>query len=129
MISAKEMVAEANGRITTIPVDRALGLVDDARTLFVDLRDSAEVAREGRIPGAVHVSRGMLEFALDPTSPYHQAALGEGKRIVFYCASGGRSALATDTAQRMGVSHVAHLGGGFKAWQAVGGPVLAGAMA
>ncbi len=129
MISSKELVAEASGRITTIPVDQALGLLDDPRTLFVDLREATEVARDGRIPGALHVTRGMLEFVLDPATPYHQPALAEGRRIVFYCASGGRSALAADTAQRMGIRHVAHLGGGFKGWLSAGGPVLAGGMA
>jgi rhodanese-related sulfurtransferase len=122
MVSVQDLIAQANARVETLPVDQALGLVADSQTVFVDLRDSAEIARDGKIPGALHVTRGMLEFALDPASPYHQAALGAGKRLVLYCASGGRSALAADTARSMGVPRVAHLGGGFKAWVAAGGP-------
>ncbi len=78
MISSKELVAEANGRLTTIPVDRALGMVDDFRTPFVDLRDSVELVRDGRIPGALHLTRGMLEFVLDPATPYHPPVLAGG---------------------------------------------------
>ena len=122
MTSVAEMIAQANARVPTIAVGEALGPVSDAGTVFVDLRDSAELAREGMIPGALHVNRGVLEFALDPTSSYHQPALAAGKRIVLYCGSGGRSALAADTARAMGVPRVAHLGGGFKAWLAAGGP-------
>ena len=94
MISVQQLIAQANSRITTIPVEQALGLLNDEATGFVDLRDSAEIARDGKIPGALHISRGMLEFALDPATPYHQPALASGKRILLYCASGGRSALA-----------------------------------
>jgi rhodanese-related sulfurtransferase len=97
--------------------------VDAEDTVFVDLRDSAEVQRDGKIPGSVLVNRGMLEFALDPTLPYHNPAFSSGKKIVFYCASGGRSALAADTAQQMGLERVTHLGGGFKAWREAGGKV------
>jgi rhodanese-related sulfurtransferase len=128
MTSVQQLIAEAGSRITTLAHEQALGLLDDAGTQFVDLRDSAEIARDGKIPGALHVSRGMLEFALDPATPYHQPALASGKRILFYCASGGRSALAADTARAMGLVHVAHLAGGFKAWKAAGGPCLHGAM-
>jgi rhodanese-related sulfurtransferase len=129
MISVKELIAQANARIPTLPVDQALGLVSDSGTLFVDLRDSTEIARDGRIPGALHVNRGMLEFALDPATPYHQPALAAGKRVVLYCASGGRSALAADTARAMGRTDICHLAGGFKAWVAAGGPRLDGAIA
>ncbi len=128
MASVREMIAQANARVSTLTVDEALSLVNDSVTVFVDLRDSAQVARDGKIPGALHVSRGMLEFALDPTSPYHETALATGKRLILYCASGGRSALAADTARTMGVLNVAHLGGGFKAWVAAGGPRLDGGM-
>jgi len=129
MISVQQLIAQANSRITTIPVEQALGLLNDDATVFVDLRDSAEIARDGKIPGAVHISRGMLEFALDPATPYHQPVLASGKQILLYCASGGRSALAADTARSMGASQVAHLAGGFKAWKAGGGPSLDGKMA
>ena len=123
MKSAKELVAEANARVKTIPAMDAQSLVNDPDAVFVDLRDSNELRRDGKIPGAVHVSRGMLEFALDPTLPYHNAAFSSGKQVIFYCASGGRSALAADTAQQMGLKRVSHLGGGFKSWCEAGGTV------
>jgi rhodanese-related sulfurtransferase len=123
MKSAKELVAEANSRVKTVTAQDAMGLVNDPDTVFVDLRDSAELARDGKIPGAVHVNRGMLEFTLDPTLPYHNAVFSSGKKFLFYCAGGGRSALAADTAQTMGLSNVSHLGGGFKGWKEANGPV------
>ena len=123
MKSAKELVAEANSRVTTVTVQDAIGLVNDPETVFVDLRDSAELQRDGKIPGAVHINRGMLEFTLDPTLPYHNPIFSSGKKILFYCASGGRSSLAADTAQNMGLTRVSHLGGGFKNWKEANGPV------
>jgi rhodanese-related sulfurtransferase len=123
MKSAKELVAQANSRVKTIGPAEAMPLLNGADTVFVDLRDSAELQRDGKIPGAVHVNRGMLEFALDPTLPYHNPVFSAGKKVIFYCASGGRSALAADTAQQMGLSQVSHLGGGFKAWREAGGAV------
>ena len=129
MKSAKELVDQATLRVRTVSVQEALTLVNDPGAVFVDLRDSAELLRDGKIPGAVHVNRGMLEFALDPSSAYHNAVFSAGKRIVFYCASGGRSALAADTAQSMGISNVVHLGGGFKGWLEAKGPRLDGKMA
>ena len=129
MKSVKELIAEANSRVNTVSVEEALGLLNDPNTAFVDLRDSAELLRDGKIPGAVHVNRGMLEFALDPSTPYHNTVFSSGKRIIFYCASGGRSALAADTAQSLGLSDAAHLGGGFKAWIQAKGPRLDGKMA
>lgn len=123
MQSAKELVADANTRIKTFSAPEALALLDDPETVFVDLRDSSELLRDGKIPGAVHVTRGMLEFALDPTLPYHNPVFSSGKKVLFYCASGGRSALAADTAQKMGLSDVSHLGGGFKGWTEANGPV------
>lgn len=123
MKSAKELVAEASTRVKTVTPANVMSLVNAEDTVFVDLRDTAELQHEGKIPGAVHVNRGMLEFALDPTLPYHNPAFSSGKKVIFYCASGGRSALAADTAQRMGLEHVAHLGGGFRAWVEAGGSV------
>ncbi len=123
MKSAKELVADANTRVKTVPPEVAISLANHAHTVFVDLRDSTELQRDGKIPGAVHVTRGMLEFALDPTLPYHNPVFSSGRTVIFYCASGGRSALAADTAQQMGLEQVAHLGGGFKAWQEAGGPI------
>ncbi len=123
MKSVKELVADANSRVKILQVPEAKGLLKDPGVAFVDVRDSAELQQEGKIPGAVHVNRGMLEFCLDPTTPYHNKVFSSGKKIVFYCAGGGRSALAADTAQKMGVENVAHLGGGFKAWKESGGQV------
>jgi rhodanese-related sulfurtransferase len=123
MKSAKQLVEEANARVKTISAADAQSLVNADDTVFVDLRDSAELNRDGKIPGAIHVNRGMLEFALDPTLPYHHPAFSSGKRIIFYCAGGGRSALAADTAQQMGLQQVAHLGGGFRGWRDAGGPI------
>ena len=83
---------------------------------FVDLRDIRELQREGTIPGAFHAARGMLEFWVDPESPYYKAIFGEDKTFVFYCQSGWRSALATQTVQRMGMEKVCHIQGGYRAW-------------
>jgi rhodanese-related sulfurtransferase len=123
MKGAKELVAEANSRVKTVTTEEAKALLNDPNTVFVDLRDSSELQRDGKIPGAVHVNRGMLEFTLDPTLPYHNPVFSSGKNILFYCASGGRSALAANTAQNMGLSGVSHLGGGFKGWRDANGEV------
>src|SRR5437660_12206332 len=120
--SAKELVAQANSMVKTLPVQEAVASAKDSETVFIDLRDSAELKRDGKVPGAVHVNRGMLEFVLDPSLPYHNPVFSSDKKFVFYCASGGRSALAAATAQDMGLSNVAHMGGGFKAWKETGGP-------
>jgi len=91
--------------------------------VFVDLRDIRELEREGRMPGAFHCPRGMLEFWIDPESPYHKPVFGEDKRFVFFCAAGWRSALAAQTAHRMGLKPVAHIKGGFGEWRKAGAPV------
>jgi rhodanese-related sulfurtransferase len=91
--------------------------------IIVDVRDVREIERDGRIPGSVHCPRGMLEFWIDPASPYFKPVFGEAKRFVFQCALDWRSALSTQTAQRMGLQNVAHMKGGFKGWKAAGGPV------
>jgi rhodanese-related sulfurtransferase len=122
MKSAKDLVAQASSRVKTVSAQEAMGMLSDPDTVFVDLRDSSELQRDGRIPGAVHVNRGMLEFVLDPTLPYHNPVFSSGKKVLFYCASGGRSALAADTAQGMGLERVSHLGGGFKGWKEANGP-------
>jgi rhodanese-related sulfurtransferase len=88
----------------------------------VDLRDPRELEREGTIPGAFHCPRGMLEFWVDPESPYHKPIFAEPKVFVFFCASGWRSALSTKTVQEMGLADVAHVEGGFTAWRKAGGP-------
>src|SRR6516164_3788388 len=121
--SVMEMVAEANQEIETISAKDAIAHKDDPNLVLVDLRDIRELNRDGMIPGAFHAPRGMLEFWVDPDSPYHKPVFASGKRFVFYCASGWRSALATDTVQTMGLAPVCHIAGGFSAWKAAGGPV------
>jgi rhodanese-related sulfurtransferase len=123
MKSVKDLVAEANAKITTVQPQDAIKLVNDPNVVFVDLRDSAELQREGKVPNAVHVNRGMLEFSIDPNYPAHNPVFNSGKKIMFYCAGGGRSALAAATAQEMGLKNVAHVAGGFRGWREVGGPV------
>jgi rhodanese-related sulfurtransferase len=122
----KALLDEANRKIETIPAADAVGLEGRADVVLVDLRDPRELEREGRIPGAVHCPRGMLEFWIDPESPYHKPVFGEDKRFVFFCAGGWRSALAAATAHDMGLSPVGHIGGGFAAWKEAGGPVEPG---
>lgn len=120
--SAAELVHEANAQVEKLNVEqaRSLGGADDV--LFVDVRETPEVAR-GKIPGALHAPRGLLEFFADPGSPMHKPELGSGKRLVLYCGTGGRSALAAKTLKDMGIPHVSHMLGGFSAWQTEGGDV------
>ena len=122
-IGYQQLVDEANAEIETVSVEDALTLLDDDGVTFVDIRDVRELKREGRIPGAVHAPRGMLEFWVDPDSPYHREVFASGKKFVFYCASAWRSALATQALQRMGLKPVVHIGGGFTAWREAGGPI------
>ena len=119
----KQLLAEANAAIETIDVKHALGLISDPNVQFVDIRDGAEVAATGTLPGAIHASRGLLEFVADPESPMHKKEFSSGKRLVLYCASGGRSTLAAKTLLDMGLANVCHIAGGFSAWSAAGGPV------
>ena len=121
----KQLVAEANEAITTVSVKEAIKLVGAPDVLFVDIRDVRELEREGTLPGAFHAPRGMLEFWVDPDSPYYKPIFGEGKRTLFYCASAWRSALATKAVQEMGLPNVGHIEGGFTAWKAAGGPIVA----
>ena len=116
-IGYKELIAHAMAQIETVPLEKAQVLLDDPDTVFVDIRDVRELEREGMIPNAMHAPRGMLEFWVDPDSPYYKPIFGEGKRLVLYCASAWRSALATETLHRMGVPNVSHLEGGFSAWK------------
>ena len=121
----KALLADANAKIETLPVEAAIGLHGRDDVVFVDLRDPRELDRDGRIPGAFHCTRGMLEFWIDPESPYHKPVFAEDKRFVFFCAGGMRSALAAATAHDMGLKPVAHVEGGFGAWREAGGPVEA----
>jgi rhodanese-related sulfurtransferase len=119
----REMVDEALTHIVTLSVEEASKLHDDADVVFVDLRDPRELEHEGLIPGSFHAPRGMLEFWIDPDSPYHKTVFAEPKKFVFYCAGGWRSALAGKTAVEMGLKDVAHIDGGFSAWKKAGAPV------
>jgi len=121
----KALLAEANAEITTLTVEAAKQRHGDPSTVFVDLRDPRELEREGLIPGSFHAPRGMLEFWIDPESPYHKPIFAEDRSFVFYCAGGWRSALAAKLAQDMGLAKVAHIEGGFGAWKKEGGPVEA----
>lgn len=118
-----DLVAEARKEITIIPTGQAIGMLNDPDVLFVDIRDVRELDREGRIPGAFHAPRGMLEFWIDPQSPYYKPALGGGKKMLFFCASAWRSALTVKALQDMGAENIFDLEGGFSAWRSAGGPV------
>ena len=116
-----QLIGEALAEVSSISVDEALELADGGDAVFVDVRERAE-HDAGAIAGAVAAPRGFLEFIADPASPMHNPALSSGKRLVVYCASGGRSALAAKTLQDMGYAEVANLTGGFQAWSEAGGP-------
>jgi rhodanese-related sulfurtransferase len=122
-VSARELVADAEKEIETVAVEEALALHGRDDVVLVDIRDIRELQRDGRVPGAFHCPRGMLEFWIDPQSHYHKPVFAEDKRFIFFCAGGLRSALAAQTAHRMGLKPVAHIRGGFGAWKAAGGPV------
>lgn len=119
-IGYKELIERAEDNIESISVDEAEALIGKSDTVFVDIRDVRELQREGKLPGAIHAPRGMLEFWVDPESPYHREIFADDKKFIFYCASAWRSALATDTVQSMGMVNVCHLAGGFNAWKEAG---------
>ncbi|MBD3846360.1 rhodanese-like domain-containing protein [Bosea sp. SSUT16] len=121
----KALLAEAGQAVETLSVEEARALHGRDDVVFVDLRDPRELEREGRMPGAFHCPRGMLEFWIDPESPYAKPVFQEDKRFVFFCAGGWRSALAARTAQEMGLKPVAHIDGGFGAWKKAGAAVEA----
>jgi rhodanese-related sulfurtransferase len=119
----KALVEAAEKEIETIPVEQAVKLAGRDDTVLVDIRDVRELEREGRVPGAFHCPRGMLEFWIDPNGSYFKPVFGQDKKFVFFCAGGLRSALAAQIAQRMGLKPVAHIQGGFGAWKKAGGTV------
>ena len=121
--SVKEMVEAANAEITKISVKEVRKLINSAEHVIVDLRDIRELQRAGKIPGAFSCPRGMLEFWIDPESPYHKEVFDQDKTYVFYCASAWRSALSAKLAQDMGLAPVAHIEGGFSAWANAGAPI------
>lgn len=114
----KEMLAEANAQIVTISVQDLYFALDDDETVLVDVRETVEREQDGLIPGSVHAPRGLLEFHADPDSPSYNAELDPECRLILYCGSGGRSALAAKTLLEMGYQNVASLAGGFAAWEA-----------
>jgi rhodanese-related sulfurtransferase len=121
-VGYKALVEAAEARIEIISASEAIDKLGSDDVVFVDLRDIRELKREGGIPGAFHCPRGLLEFWIDPESPYHHAIFAEPKEFVFFCNLGWRSALAADIAQQMGLS-TSHIDGGFEAWKAEGGEV------
>jgi rhodanese-related sulfurtransferase len=122
-VGVKQLVEEANAEIESLSVEDVMQIMDDPDAVIVDIRDIRELKREGKIPSSVHVPRGMLEFWVDPQSPYYKPFFGEDKKFVFHCASGWRSALATLAVQRMGLKPVCHLATGFSGWKKAGGAV------
>jgi rhodanese-related sulfurtransferase len=123
MPNSKQIVAEASAATERISPEQAVKLLDDPDVVLVDVREQAEVEKAGTIRGAVHAPRGFLEFKADPDSPMYEQALSSGKRLVVFCASGGRAALAAKTLKELGLGKVAHVhGGGFEALKKAGAP-------
>lgn len=122
-VGYKTLIEQAEKNIETISVDEVAGLLHDETVTIVDIRDIRELQREGKLPGAIHAPRGMLEFWVDPDSPYHRELFSEEKKFVFYCGSAWRSALATQTVQQMGMNNVCHMSGGFTAWKEAEQPI------
>ena len=120
--TAADMVAEAKAQIENLDADTVESELAKGEVVLVDIRDGDELNATGRIPGSIHIPRGMLEFRADTSAPYHQEPLDPSKRVILHCASGGRSALAAATLKQMGYENVAHLDGGFKAWKEAGKP-------
>lgn len=120
--TASELVGAAKAKVQELSPEQVAAELEQGDAVLVDLREGPELEATGRIPGSVHVPRGMLEFRADPTSTYHDEALDPGKRVILHCASGGRSALAAATLQEMGYTDVAHLGGGITRWTEEGRP-------
>ncbi len=117
----KQLCAEAEAEIENIPAAEAVTLAADPNVRLVDIRDVRELERDGQTPGALHAPRDMLEFWVDPESPYYRDAFGTGQKFVLFCAGGLRSALAAKRLQDMGFGPVAHIVGGFRAWKEAGG--------
>ena len=121
-LTSQQMVKEAESEIETLDITTALNNLNQEDFVYVDIRDIRELWREGKVQGATHAPRGMLEFWIDPNSPYHREIFAADKTFVFYCASAWRSALATLTAQKMGLK-ACHIAGGFTAWKEANGPI------
>jgi len=119
----KELMKAAEAETEQVTAEEAMAMAGRDDVVIVDIRDIRELEREGRIPGSYHAPRGVLEFWVDPESPYHKPIFAEDKTFIIHCAGGWRSQLATQTLQRMGLRPVKNLAGGFSGWKAAGGPV------
>ncbi len=119
----KALLDEANAEIEAVSPAEAAAEAKSGEAVLIDIRDVRELRRDGMVPGAKHCPRGMLEFWIDPESPYHKPLFASGKTFIFFCAGGLRSALATKTAQDMGLSPVKHIEGGYSAWKEAGLPI------
>jgi rhodanese-related sulfurtransferase len=122
-VGYKQLMADAEAEVSQISAADAVAMLGRPDVTIVDIRDPRELEREGRIPGSFHATRGMLEFWVDPESPYHKPIFAEDRTFIIHCASGWRSALASQTLQRMGLKPVLNMKGGFGAWKEAGGPV------
>ena len=123
-IGYQELIQSAMAEIETLSLEKAQQLLVDPNVVFIDIRDVRELEREAMIPNALHARRGMGEFWVERDSPYYKPMFGEAKKLVLYCASAWRSALATQTLQRMGVPNICHLEGGFSAWKNAQLPIV-----
>lgn len=123
--NVQKLIVAANAVIDTISVKEALTLFDDPQVALIDVRDTMERAKSGTIPGSTHAPRGFLEFYADPDAAMHQPVFASDKKLVLFCASGGRSALSAKTLVDMGLTNVTHIAGGFASWREAGGPVEA----
>jgi|TARA_A100001234_G_scaffold87732_1_gene77353 rhodanese-related sulfurtransferase len=121
----QELIKEANAQIKTLKGEDAIKLLKNDNYLFIDLRDYREILKEGKIPGSISCPRGMLEFWIDPTSPYYKKKIDLSKTFILYCASAWRSALAAKTLKEMGLDEVFHIEGGFSNWKKLNGPIEA----
>lgn len=123
VVGYKQLMAEAEAEVDSMSTTDAIAVLGQPDVAIIDIRDPREIEREGRIPGSFHAPRGMLEFWVDPESPYHKPIFAEDRTFIIHCASGWRSLLATQVLQRMGLMPVMNLKGGFAAWRDAGGPV------
>jgi len=122
-LGIKALCEQAEKEIETVSVEDVKGFAGDDGIVLIDIRDIRELQRDGKVPGAYHCPRGMVEFWIDPASPYHKEVFAQDKKFVFFCGGGMRSALAAQSAHRMGLKPVCHMAGGFKAWKENGGTI------
>ena len=123
VVGHKQLMAEAEAQVSHVTAAEAVAMLGRPDVVIVDIRDPRELEREGKIPGSFHAPRGMLEFWVDPESPYHKPVFAEDKTFIIHCASGWRSLLATQVLHRMGLTPVLNMKGGFGGWKEAGGPI------